>query len=62
MAKEHSFRYRTDIDGLRAIAVSAVVLFHAGVPGFGGGYTGVDVFFVISGYTPFTSQPENPLD
>jgi peptidoglycan/LPS O-acetylase OafA/YrhL len=42
--------YRSDIDGLRALAVAAVVLFHAEVPGFGGGYVGVDVFFVISGY------------
>jgi peptidoglycan/LPS O-acetylase OafA/YrhL len=42
--------YRPDIDGLRALAVLAVVLFHYRVPGFGGGYLGVDVFFVISGY------------
>lgn len=42
--------YRPDIDGLRAIAVLAVVIFHLGVPGFQGGYVGVDVFFVISGY------------
>lgn len=42
--------YRPDIDGLRALAVLAVVFFHAGVPGFNGGYVGVDIFFVISGY------------
>jgi peptidoglycan/LPS O-acetylase OafA/YrhL len=43
-------KYRADIDGLRAIAVIPVVLFHSGVPFFSGGYVGVDVFFVISGY------------
>jgi peptidoglycan/LPS O-acetylase OafA/YrhL len=42
--------YRPDIDGLRAISAVAVVLFHAHVAGFGGGFVGVDVFFVISGY------------
>jgi len=43
-------QYRADIDGLRAIAIVPVVLYHAGVAPFGGGFVGVDVFFVISGY------------
>ncbi len=43
-------RFRPDIEGLRAVAVVAVVLFHADVPRVGGGFVGVDVFFVISGF------------
>jgi len=43
-------RYRTEIDGLRALAVVPVILFHAGFELFSGGFVGVDVFFVISGY------------
>ncbi|MBU2994074.1 acyltransferase [Octadecabacter sp. 1_MG-2023] len=42
--------YRKEIDGLRTVAVVPVVMFHAGLPGFAGGYVGVDVFFVISGF------------
>lgn len=42
--------YRQEIDGLRAVAVIPVILFHAGLTVFSGGYVGVDVFFVISGY------------
>ena len=43
-------KYRREIDGLRALAVLPVIFFHAGFPVFGGGFVGVDVFFVISGY------------
>jgi peptidoglycan/LPS O-acetylase OafA/YrhL len=42
--------FRPDIQGLRAVAVALVILAHAGVAGFAGGYVGVDVFFVLSGY------------
>lgn len=49
---EHKRRlvYLADIDGLRALAVIAVVLFHLEIAGFNGGYVGVDIFFVISGF------------
>jgi peptidoglycan/LPS O-acetylase OafA/YrhL len=50
MAPIHPKSYRPDIDGLRAVSILAVVGYHAGVPHLAGGFVGVDVFFVISGY------------
>jgi len=48
----HAYRlgYRADIEGLRAVAIALVVAAHAGVPWLAGGFVGVDVFFVLSGY------------
>ena len=48
--EDTNLRYRSDIDGLRAIAVLPVILFHLQAPFVTGGYTGVDIFFVISGF------------
>ena len=63
VAHEPSF-FRPDIQGMRALAVALVILAHAGVPGFEGGYIGVDVFFVISGYVItglLLRQPSAPI-
>lgn len=54
-------KYRAEIDGLRALAVVPVILFHAGIGIFKGGFVGVDVFFVISGYL-ITTIITNELD
>jgi peptidoglycan/LPS O-acetylase OafA/YrhL len=43
-------KYRSEIDGLRAVAILPVLLFHFGWETISGGYLGVDIFFVISGY------------
>lgn len=50
MDLRHKLTFRPDIQGLRAIAIAIVVLAHAEIPGFAGGFVGVDVFFVLSGF------------
>ncbi len=45
-----NIKYRPEIDGLRALAILPVLLYHIGFAGFSGGFVGVDIFFVISGY------------
>jgi peptidoglycan/LPS O-acetylase OafA/YrhL len=49
-SSDRRHRYRPEIDGLRAVAIVPVILFHAGIASFRGGFVGVDVFFVISGF------------
>ncbi|MFN7452260.1 MAG: acyltransferase family protein, partial [Alphaproteobacteria bacterium] len=50
MNSKEPLPYRADIDGLRALAVIAVIIFHAFPSSLKGGFVGVDIFFVISGY------------
>ncbi len=50
VSRRRSFAFRPDVEGLRAVAIAAVVGYHVGLPFFSGGFVGVDVFFVISGF------------
>ncbi|WP_130835635.1 acyltransferase family protein [[Erwinia] mediterraneensis] len=60
LSKNSSIPYRKDIDGLRALAVIAVIIFHAGISLLPSGFIGVDIFFVISGYL-MTSITNNQI-
>lgn len=59
--QSHAVKYRPDIDGLRAVAVLSVLFFHVGLTEFPGGFVGVDIFFVISGYL-ITSTIDKDLE
>jgi hypothetical protein len=58
----HTSTYRIDIQLLRALAVLLVIFYHASVPHFGGGYIGVDVFFVISGFVITNVLQRSPTE
>ncbi len=50
LAKPYQLNFRPDIQGIRALAILLVIFCHVGLPGFAGGFIGVDIFFVLSGY------------
>ena len=61
-ARNHNGNYRPEIDGLRALAVIAVIINHFGGNKLTSGYLGVDIFFVISGYVISASLMRQPID